>query len=502
MKNLILSCTVVLLSSPAFAQSKPPPISSELDGAPGSTSGVTDSASSSAAEAAAPTDLRHVEPVEITQQQDGAAAASTPPAGNNGTAPQASEAPMYKSKMGASLSAGTAASVKSCQSAASSARTACLASLSPSIQTAAGLIGGILSTIGMAKSTSESCGKYNKAMDIAQKALTAYNTMCTAMQTTCESSCMETTTRLKNDRTSLTNAANVEDQQALVLLESGIVNPGATQAAHELQADAQVVRGPDLTSLSDSEAKITKDLGTCRNYKWNLAAAGIGLTNVLKQSAASKACTTATTTVDCTKNPYDASCAKVADCSKAENAQQTTCICQRNPTAPGCPGYTGSSTGMQAGGPTPSSGTSADKSAGPHTTASGVDTTPISTNGSGAGGSGSSLGGAGGGGAGGGLGGNGSQKVGGADGSKKDKALNANILSGYDGGGGGGGGGGSRSAASVNSPYNAYVPGGEKAAKAAIQGYANGQITLSGSKDNFAKVREQAIQQTPTLLAP
>jgi hypothetical protein len=466
MKNLILSCIVVLFTSLAFAQ----------DAAPGEDFGTGPAALNSAEAPANVADS----PAPVPVQTEG----------------------MYKSKMGASLAAGTSASVKNCQSSAASARNACLASLSPSIQTAAALIGGLMSTIGMTKSTSESCGKYNKGMDIAQKALTAYNAMCSAMQASCESTCSETTTRLKTDRTTLTNSATTEDTTATHLEATAAMNPGAAAAAADLRADANLVRGSDLTNLGKAEGEITKDLGTCRNYKWNIAAAGLGLTSVLKNSAAAKACVAATTTVDCTKTPYDASCAKVADCSKPENAQQTTCICQKNPTAPGCPGYNGTSMGMQAGGAKPSSGMSADDKSGIPAGVGGADTTPINTNGSGAGlGSGSLAGGgAGGGGAGFGVG-NGSQKPGGADGSKKDKSLNANILGGYDGGGGGGGGG-SRSAASINSPYKDYVPGGDKAAKVTAQGYANGQITLSGSKDNFAKVREQAILQTPSLLAP
>jgi hypothetical protein len=450
MKNLILSCIVLLFTSQVFADA------AEEDSGSGSAEAAQ---TAQTAQAAADT-----KPVVIE----------------------------YKSLAGYGRMPSSQSAVDSCQSASDSAKTACLANLSPKIQGAAAVIGGLLGAIGMTKSTNESCSKYNDAMKVAETALMAYNAMCTAMQSSCETACGETKTTLATDEKLFTEQVTKW-------------TAAATSGGPQVQAAAkdQLAKlSSDQSSLGAATMDTGKKLGICRGYKWNLAAAGIGLTNVLKQSAAAKTCVAATTTVDCTKTPYDASCAKVADCSKPENAQQTTCICQRNPTAAGCPGYTGNSMGMQAGGSRPSSGTSADDKSGVPTGVGGADTTPIATNGSGAGLGSGGLGGGGAGGGGGGFGvGGGSQKPGGADGSKKDKSLNANILSGYDGGGGGGGGG-SRSAASINSPYKDYVPGGDKAGKGGVQGYANGQITLSGSKDNFAKVREQAILQTPSLLAP
>ena len=121
-------------------------------------------------------------------------------------------------------------------------------------------------------------------------------------------------------------------------------------------------------------------------------------------------------------------------------------------------------------------------------------------------GGGSAAGGAGGGsgGAGGGIdgGGKGGEKT--ADG-KVSKGLNTNILSGMDGGGGGGGGsrGGGRVDPSL-SAYQAYMPGGAKdpSRGVASKTFGNGQVTASGSKSNWEKVRERYRENKPTLAGP
>ncbi|MEZ0392474.1 MAG: hypothetical protein ACAH59_09675, partial [Pseudobdellovibrionaceae bacterium] len=116
------------------------------------------------------------------------------------------------------------------------------------------------------------------------------------------------------------------------------------------------------------------------------------------------------------------------------------------------------------------------------------------------GGSGSGSAGSGGGGGGLGSGNSAAGKNGAADG-KETKALNPNILSGFDGGGGGGGsrgGGGGR----PDSPYGAYMPGGSKdpSRNIASKTFGNGQVTGAGSKSNWEKVRERYVDNKPTLM--
>ncbi|MGZ5278386.1 MAG: hypothetical protein ACXWC9_00480 [Pseudobdellovibrionaceae bacterium] len=441
-------------------------------------------------------------PVSPVKAEEAAAAASAAaPAEAAGAANDAAAmadvtAPVlaYTSVPGKSKLTTSQGSIESCHAASQSAKSACLANLSPKIQGAAAIIAGLLGTIGMSKSSSETCSKYNNAMKIAETALLAYNTMCTAMQASCETACGETKTTLAGDEPFFSSQLSQYTAQA---------NNPATAAGYKAVAEKQIALiGTDQESLRAAALNIGNKLNTCRGYKWNLAAAGMGLTNVLKQSAAAKECEKATTVADCTKDPYNPACAKTMDCAKAENYQQTHCICQRTPTAAGCGGYAGSNNNM----PSVSSRSTGQSADTPNMPLGGpTDSVPIGAAASGGTGA-SSLGGGSGGGAGAGGGGfgvgNGTGKVGGADSAKKDKGLNANILGGFDGGGGGGGG--SRSSASVpNSAYKDYLPGGKKdPSGATVQVYGDGQVTGSGSKSNWEKVSERYSEAKSSLVRP
>jgi len=387
-------------------------------------------------------------------------------------------------------------SVEACVAASESAKSACLANLSPKLQTAAAIISGLLGTIGMTKSTNESCSKYNEAMKIAETALLAYNTMCTAMQASCETACTETKTALAGDETALAAALKFHTPIA-----TGTA-PVPPTPPYKLAVSEVATIPKDQMLLANVNSSVLANLNTCRGYKWNLAAAGLGLTNILKQSAAASACEKATTVADCTKDPYNPACAKNMDCAKAENYQQTLCICQRTPTAAGCGGYAGTNNNMPSVS-NRSTGQSADT---PDMPLGGpTDSIPIGAAASGGTGA-SSLGGGSGGGIGAGGGGfgvgNGTGKVGGADAAKKEKGLNANILGGFDGGGGGGGG--SRSSASVpDSAYKDYLPGGSRdPSGAALKVYGDGQVTGSGSKSNWEKVSDRYSEAKSSLVRP
>lgn len=352
--------------------------------------------------------------------------------------------------------------VTACESAGQYARI-CLTEVSPHIQTAIGLIGTIVETIKTKQATSqtEACQAHQDGMDKAKKALTLYNAACALAQAHCGSSC------------------------------DGLVK-AVTEATAKYSDDP--ISGADFKIVAKD---VTPQQILCQGYKLNMAAAGIGLMNMLAESGRMASCDTATTVVDCTKDPYNTQCAKTLDCSKTENFQQTQCICQRTPTASGCGGYAGTTNGMPSVSTPSSSGTSADTNAALPTGT--TDSIPVQAGASGSGGGGAgSLGGAGGGGAGGLSGGGAAGKTGGADASKKEKTLNANILGGYDGGGGGGG---SRSAASVgNSAYKDYLPGGAHDPNgAAVKVYGNGQVTSGGSKSIWEKVSERYWEAKPSL---
>lgn len=461
MKNLMILLAILVVFGKANAQS-----GNDLDSAFGAA--ANDSAGAVAGEAVG---------AGADAAQTAAAAADAP------------AALTYTSLTGIGILPKSQASIQSCEAASQSAKTACLASLSPKLQGAAALISSLLGTIGMTKSTSETCSKYNNAMKIAETALLAYNTMCTAMQASCESACGATKADLASDGTMFTSH--------ITAWTAKLVGPMALAAKDQI---AKLTA--DQGSLGTATAAIGKKLVVCQGYKWNLAAAGIGLTNVLKQSAASKTCANATTVADCSKTPYDPSCAKQMDCGKAENYQQATCICQRNPTAAGCAGYSASLAGLPSMSGNMPSGQSPDKPGMP--TGGGTDSIPVNVGGTNVGGGGpAGFGGGGGGLGGGGMGADGTgQKGGGVDGAKKEKGLNANILGGYDGGGGGGAGG-SRSSASVpDSAYKAYLPGGAKDPGSSAKVFGNGQVTGSGSKSNWEKVSERYSEARASLVRP
>jgi hypothetical protein len=357
--------------------------------------------------------------------------------------------------------------VKSCESAGTYAKI-CLAEYSEHIQTAAGIIGTIMTQVKNSQSMSSKdvCSKQKSANDTARKALLAYNAACALAQANCASSC---------------NGLKKQMEAQTKLMATGTTS------------------GP---VFEQAKIGVEPQVALCKGYMWNMAAAGMGLFSLLADSGKAIQCETQTAAVDCKANPYDPSCATKMDCSKQENYQQTQCICQRNPNSSGCAGYAGTNINMPAGTTNVSTGKSPD---GANINLGSADNgIPVAAGGSASGKGSSSLGGAGGAGGGNGFGvGGAGAKTGGADGAKKDKALNPNVLGGYDGGGGGGGGGASRSSASLpDSPYKEYLPGGKNDPKANTKVFGNGQVTASGSKSNWEKVSERYTDAKPSLVGP
>jgi hypothetical protein len=401
------------------------------------------------------------------------------------------------SEYGSSMTGQVVKAITSCQSSSSTAKTSCLTELNPKIQAASGMIGLLLSGIGSMTSTADSCGKYNKALKLAETALTTYNGMCSAGQLSCVSSCENGTADLEGVIKAIRGKIEADN---LALAKASEAVPANAALVAKLKADIAAEQN-DIVSLNKEETDLSSKLRTCQGYKMNLAAASVGLMNVVKQSGMASTCQAQIGT-DCTKDPNNVACkAASLDCTKAENSSNTQCICLANPTSPGCAGYTGQSTAF----PTATRGadpTAKDASVGTPNL-SGVDSgvTAGAVGGGSAGGS-SGLGGTGGGG-GGGLGGGGTNAnaKSGADG--KSQKASANILSGYEGGGGGGGrSGGGRG--DYDSAYKAYMPGGAKDPSRGIASktFGNGEVTAAGSKSNWEKVSERYMDNKPTLMGP
>lgn len=350
---------------------------------------------------------------------------------------------------------------------AATASTWCMAE-SPKIHAGMLLVNGALSGVSIMKNMTDACSKFNKAVQLGQAAMTAYSATCTAVKYLCESNTSAAMTKL-------------------------IEAKGACSTFVETSA-----------KIKSAETLLGQMIATCNAYKLTLGSAVAGITSLLQQSGMMGKCEKALTIANCATDPTNPQCPQPLDCTKAANAQNANCICLANPNSLGCPGAVASNSVA----PTFGTGSSSSRLAtdkidpGQYDGTGGADTNLISPS-SGSTPSGGSLGALspGGGGSGGsGIG------TGAGDKPKADqkKGLNANILSGIDGGGGGGGFGGSRSNSAGNSALKAYMPGGAKdpSRNLASQTFGNGEVTAAGSKSNWEKVRERYVENKSSLMSP
>lgn len=366
----------------------------------------------------------------------------------------------------------------SCLKSAQSAKNFCFVSLNPETQKAVAGIGVILGGIATVATMKDSCSKFGDALKLAQIGLAAYNGLCGTSQQSCESSCSGYIKALDSAKAKLTIELN---------------NPASFSPKPLLQSD--------LKEIMKMQASATYMQTTCSSYKWNMAAAATGLTALVSSSALAGECKKKTASVDCTTDPMNAACVKALDCSKAENATNTTCICQRTPNTPGCSSFVGTN-----GNQVPQAASSErgeDLDAGrPDLSSPSLGLTPSGPSLDGNNSASLSADGAGGGGANGFSGDGGAGGGGGANtGARK---INTNILSGYEGGGGGGAGGRGSSSRGNDFGLQAYLPKGAKDPNRnpANQVFGDGQVTGSGSKSNFEKVNIRYLESKSTLLAP
>jgi uncharacterized membrane protein YgcG len=394
-----------------------------------------------------------------------------------------------KSVAGRSAGAILLPSAEACYGSFKSAKTMCIGSLNPEMQKTVATVGILTGVVGAVASTSSSCSKFGDVLKIAQLGLTAYNAMCGTGQQGCQAACSTLGGTFKEEIAKLNTALTAAEAEA------AIVPP--TPASKEAKIQIPLIQ-KDINLLTTAQGDVINIVAACNRYKLNLAAAATGLTSIVSSSALAGQCQKDTAAVDCVKDPMNATCAKALDCSKAENANNTTCICLKAPNTAGCAGYTGNS-GNQVN--AVDDGKVKDLDAGNLS----IPTPNIGPDAIGSTGSkgGNGVAPTGGGGGGGGFSG------GGTDSSKANakaqgKGLNANILSGYDGGGGGGGGGYRGSGSSPDSGLQAYLPKGSKdpARNPAMQLFGNGQVTGAGSKSNFEKVSERYNDAKSTLIEP
>lgn len=365
----------------------------------------------------------------------------------------------------------SAADVTACKSAQSTASSTCLESLSPNIQGAVAVIGGLMSAA-QGMGLVEACSKQQQAMDIAKNAMLAYNLACGAMMMKCESACEKATKSV---------TADIKVQDGLICTATT-----APSVAAKAEKDKAILQGKVQPAITANGC-----ISACSAYKKNLAAGAMGLLQLVARMGQANNCKDKTQTA-ATETPID--------CKIAANKTTTKCICEEKPLSQGCPGAQQS---QFANG-------------GINTTTTGEPATTTSLNdpnlqlnkdlsgpmalGSQSGGtnSGNGAGGA----AGGAGSGGGSSAAKGADGAKgaQKAGLNPNILGGDFGGGGGGSRGGGGGSDRDNSPYKPYMPGGSKDPAARGTASSAVEVTGAGGVDNWTKVNRVYQEARPTLM--
>lgn len=354
----------------------------------------------------------------------------------------------------------------------------------------------------------DACGKFGQVMDAGNKALTAYQALCSSWRGMCLSSCggavqniqdaqknldilVKKATAYANNKIATLRAANPGDPK-IPGYESVIKNYQTQKEKLEPSLQKELEKKGDYMSVADKKT-------TCDGYAKELASSALGMLSMAKSFGQANNCNKNTTNAP---NPVAAGATPV-DCTIATNKQNNmTCICQDSPRTPGCNTGLDSALSAKNADSMRSAGVS-DYVPGKSSAKAGVDggsgeTTLASKLDGGGGGSlpGAPSGGSAGidGGNGGGGGPPGSQ------GAAKSSGLNTNILAGEGGGGGGGGWGGYGSDGEGKS-LRQYLPGGAKDPTAlAGQSVVNKEVTSQGGKSNWEKVRERYRDNKPKLL--
>lgn len=354
---------------------------------------------------------------------------------------------------------------------------------------------GLLNVTGV----NDACNTMQRAMDVAQAAMTSYTTVCGTMKVGCGTSCVAARKTLDQIKAASKKAySDAHCMNSLDTICTGVILPKFRQDLNALAAEYN----KDL-SESDPLSMVGKAKLCKEKYSQLLTSGLTGLASVLKSMSAAKQCekdSRGQVAVD------DAIAVKCAD---PANEQLPECICLKKPNTPGCENgptirETNSSNGnIAAMGGLGDIGASGGGISGPDFGGGGIGDDvpgveprePASAGmAGGGGGSSAGLGGGGGGGSGSGPGGEA------GDGKSK---LNTNILGGAGGGGGGGWGAGGYNSGSGDK-YRAYLPGGDKDPNRGVAGQEaawNKEVTGHGGKSNWDKIKDRYRDNRNTLLA-
>ncbi|MFZ4402961.1 MAG: hypothetical protein ACOYOK_02565 [Pseudobdellovibrionaceae bacterium] len=385
---------------------------------------------------------------------------------------------------------------------------------SPHIQGAMSTIQ--LLTAGINKvAINDSCSKISKALDVADKALTAYKLSCGAAKGYCVWNCnstRKTLIEIQKNAGVLTKKTNEICARYLTVPNANLeptefrtkeaclnVNQGLNSQFKKIIDISSFELGNKSSNENyDANTSVSKKYELCfSKYQHIFVSAGVTAASVLLSSKSANSCKEQTAAASGDK------------CQTDQYKNSPECLCLNNPRMPGCSNSLSKAGETQAQSLSSSkfsSGSANDSSARGATGAavdgsfSGAQKASAESDGFANNSSGGLPGApAGGGGSGFDTGSN----LNGAEnhqGEVQAKGLNANILSGAGGGGGGGWGGGG-SGDYKDSQYRAYLPGGEKdPARSVASDNAPTQVSGQGGKSNWEKVSDRYRENKTSLL--
>lgn len=372
----------------------------------------------------------------------------------------------------------------------------------------------------------DACSSFSKAMNIGKVGMAAYTTYCGVQQKLCDVGCSKSLASIEN----FDNMANTN----LELLDACAGNTNDPKNATLCSTDAATIRGAITNVLKAEKTAVNNTVaGKTKVCKVDmLSLMGMGLLNVLSLAQAkgvSDQCEKQTAAADAAKDAEQA-CTNVAnkdradcactiaanktlsycatglvDCGMSENADKPLCICKANPRMKGCEGVStslatnstlntgngsGLSTSRSPGSLTGTPSTAADATnLFPNKKGNGQDGVGSPSGGGGASSAGLSGDSASGGGA--------TDKGAAAAAASKDSA---NVLESGGGGGGGRGFGSTYTSPEYRSKLKAFADKNGIGSKIAGSGWGD-QVTATGGKSNFDKVKTRYQENKSTLLA-
>lgn len=356
------------------------------------------------------------------------------------------------------------------------AQNACLEGCSKELQTGVDTANKSAQAINTAGGASnQTCNQFGDIMRGLQGAFTLFSGACAMTKKSCDSSCGNSVSVLK---------------QLKEAISTGATRCGVSAPCKSAYAKAATKAGllglieKELGSASGYRSQQANATQCDKDFAQRLAGAGTSMAALLGSMMAAKGCNQQTAAAA-------AAGTGAIDCTLPENQSQMTCVCQREPRTPGCNNNLSEQQQAQNFGTNDSK---AKDSATATPTTDAVDPrSPASTAGgsSGDAGMGSGY-------AGSGAGGNGG--VNNKDGAQANTRTipNSNVLGGVDSGSGGASG--FSFSSSSKSAMRDFLPGHSRDPRAISGQYSIPDVTGAGGRNNWDKVRERYKDNRGSLI--